>query len=71
MHVCAPFFEEIESRSQYENRRCRQEKEHRCTQMALGDHQSPSCSPNRRTQEQDKEGPEVTKQGGRSHSESR
>ena len=51
-HVCAPFFEGIESRSQYENRRCREE-EHRCTQMALGDHCSPSHGPNRRTWEWD------------------
>ena len=35
--VCAPFFEGIESRSQYEKRRHRQE-EHRHTQMAAGDH---------------------------------
>ena len=52
-HVCAPFFEGIESRSQYENRRCRQEEEHRHTQMTLGDHCSLSCSPNRRTWEWD------------------
>ena len=35
--VCAPFFEGIESQSQYEKRRHRQE-EHRHTQMAVGDH---------------------------------
>ena len=44
-HVCAPFFEGIESRPQYENRRCQWEEEHRRTQMALGDHCSPSHSP--------------------------
>ena len=54
MHVCAPFFEGIESRSHYVNRRCRWEEKHRCTQMALGDHWSPSHGPNRRTQEWDK-----------------
>ena len=70
-HVCTPFFEGIESRSQYENRRCRQEEEHRCTQMALGDHHSLSHGPNRRTWELDERRPEMTKQGGQSRSESR
>ena len=70
-HICAPFFEGIESRSQYENRRHRWEEEHRHTQMTLGDPWSPSCGPNRRTQEWDKQGPKMTKQGGRSCSESR
>ena len=36
VHVCAPFFKGIESRPQYENRRCRWEEEHRHTQIALG-----------------------------------
>ena len=35
--ICAPFFEGIESRSQYEKRRHRWE-EHRHTQMAVRDH---------------------------------
>ena len=70
-HVCAPFFEGTESRSQYESRRCRWEEEHRHTQMASGDHHSLSCSPDRRTWEQDKQRPEMTKQEGQSHSESR
>ena len=48
--VYAPFFQGIESQSQYENRQCQQEKEHRCTD-ALGDHCSLSCSPDRRTWE--------------------
>ena len=47
-HVCAPFFEGIESWSQYENRRCQWEEEHRHTQMASGDHCSLSHGPNRR-----------------------
>ena len=70
-HICAPFFEGIESRSQYENRRRRWEEEHRHTQMTSGDHWSPSCGPDRRNWEQDKWGPKMTKQGGRSCSESR
>ena len=52
-HVCTPFFEGIESRSQYENRRCRWEEEHRHTQMASGDHCSLSHGSNRGTQERD------------------
>ena len=52
------------------NMRHRWEEEHRHTQMASRDHQSPSHSPNRRTQEWDEQGPEATKQGGRSCSES-
>ena len=52
-HVCAPFFEGIESRSRYENRRHQWEEEHRHAQIDSGDHHSPSHSPNRRTQEQD------------------
>ena len=52
-HVCAPFFEGIESRSQYENRRHQWEEERRCTQMASGDHHSLSCGPDRRTRERD------------------
>ena len=51
-HVCAPFFEGIESRSRYKSRRHQWEEEHRCAQMALGDHHSPSHSPDRRTWEQ-------------------
>ena len=70
-HVCAPFFEGIESRSQYENRRHQQKEEHRHTQMTLGDHCSLSCGPNSRTWEQDKQRPEMTKPGGQSCSESR
>ena len=54
MHICAPFFEGIDNRSQYENRRCRWEEEHRSTQIASGDHWSPSHGPDRRTQEWDK-----------------
>ena len=50
-HVCTPFFQGIESRSWYESRRCLWEEEHRHAQMALGDHHSPSCSPDRRTWE--------------------
>ena len=68
--ACAPFFEGIESGSQYEKRRHTQE-EHRCTQMAVGDHCTPSCSPGKRTQEQNGQGSKTTKQGGRSYSESR
>ena len=68
--ICAPFFEGIESQSQYEKRRHRWE-ECQHTQMAVGDHHSPFCSPSKRTQEQDEWGSERTRQGGRSHSESR
>ena len=50
--ICGPFFEGIESRSQNEKRRHRGE-ECQCTQMAAGDHQSPSCGPSKRTQERD------------------
>ena len=53
VHVCAPFFQGIESRSQCESRRHLWEEEHRHAQMASGDHHSPSCGPNRRTQEWD------------------
>ena len=50
--ICAPFFEGIESQSQYEKRRHNWE-EYQCTQMAAGDHQTPSHGPGKRTQEQD------------------
>ena len=48
--VCTPFFQGIESQSQYESRRHRWEEEHRCID-ALGDHRSPSHGPERRTRE--------------------
>ena len=48
--ICTPFFQGIESQSQYENRQCRWEEEHGCID-ALGDHCSPSCSPEMRTRE--------------------
>ena len=49
-HVCAPFFQGIESQSQYKSRQHRWEEEHGCID-ASGDHCSPSCSPEMRTQE--------------------
>ena len=50
--ICAPFFEGIESWSQYEKRRHRW-AECQCTQMAVGDHWSPSHSPSKRTWKRD------------------
>ena len=47
-HVCTPFFKGIESQSQYENRQHQWEEEYGCTDT-LGDHCSPSCSPDKRT----------------------
>ena len=48
--VCAPFFQGIESQSQYESRQHQWEEEHGCID-ASGDHCSPSHSPKRRTWE--------------------
>ena len=61
VNVCAPFFQGIESQSQYKSRRHLWEEEHRHAQMALGDCCSPSHSPNSRTQEWDEQAPEATK----------
>ena len=51
-HVCAPFFQGVESQSQYENRQHQWEEEYRCTDTS-GDHCSPSCGPKRRIWEWD------------------
>ena len=67
--VCAPFFQGIESQSQYESRRHRGEEERRCIDTS-GDHRSPSHGPERRTREQEERKPEVMKPS-RSQSESR
>ena len=48
--VCTPFFQGIESQSQYESRRCRWEEECRHIDTS-GDHRSPSHGPERRTRE--------------------
>ena len=56
-YICAPFFQGIESRSQYENRRCWWEEDYRHAQMALGDHRSSSCGPKRRTWSRESENP--------------
>ena len=48
--ICAPFFKETESRSQYKTRQHRWEEECGCVD-ASGDHCSPSHDPKRRTRE--------------------
>ena len=58
--VCAPFFQGIESWSQYENRQRQWEEEHGCID-ALGGHHSRSNGPKRRTQEWEERRPEATK----------
>ena len=58
--VCTPFFQGIESQSQYESRQRRQEEEHGCID-ASGDHCSPSRGPERRTREQEDRRPKATK----------
>ena len=60
-HVCAPFFQGIEGRSQYEIRRHQQEEDYRCAPIPLRDHCSSSHGPDRSTQERDKWEPEVMK----------
>ena len=69
-HICAPFFQGIEGRSQYEIRRHRWEEDYRHAPIPSGDHCSSSHGPNRRTWERDKQEPEATKPSW-SQSESR
>ena len=52
VQICAPFFQGIESHSQYETRQHQWEEE-RGHIDALGDHRSPSCGPKRRTWERE------------------
>ena len=56
--ICAAFFEGIESHSQYEQRRKRQEK-HQQTELAAGDNQACSHSPGKRNWEWDEQEPEM------------
>ena len=68
--ICAAFFQGIESCSQYEKRRQRWE-EYWWTEMAAGDHQTPSHGPSKRTWEWDEQGSKSMGHGSRSHSKSR